>query len=226
MELCDDSATINHRKRLRTNFKDPNENDAPLQLKSLFNTKMTSIFGMNSEPVQGKLNHIYFDDDITKYSCRQLINQIDDLNIKIGKLSCEYDIDTIPKIYLHISSYGGSIFAALNVIDAMRCSKYPIVTIVEGAVASAATLISVSGHERWITQHGHMLIHQLTSACWGKMTEIEDEFENLKNLMDHILDIYEKKTHLTKPQLRKLLKHDRWWDAKYCLEQGLVDKII
>ena len=79
----------------------------------------------------------------------------------------------------------------------MRCvSQFPIVTIVEGAVASAATLISVYGQERWMTQHSYMLIHQLSSGCWGKMEEIEDDYQNLKELMDHIYDIYEEKTHL------------------------------
>ena len=175
---------------------------------------------------KGKLNHIYFDADVTKASCRKLVSQIEELNKKIGKLNCDYDIDKTPKIYLHINSYGGSIFAAFSVIDTIRKSKVPVVTIIDGAAASAATLISVFGHERWITKHGYMLIHQLSSVCWGKMAEIEDEFDNLKEITNRILEIYTEKTKMKVPELRNVLKHDRWWRAEQCVAKGLVDKII
>jgi|UniRef100_A0A6C0BLA4 ATP-dependent protease ClpP protease subunit len=199
----------------------------PEKIREMIRTKMGDLFGNKEEErSKGKINHIYFDDDVTKRSCRQLINKIEDLNIKLGKMQCEYDLDSSPRIYLHINSYGGSVYAAFTVIDAIRRSKIPIVTIIEGGSASAATLISVFGAERWITQHGYMLIHQLSSSCWGKMNEIEDEYHNLKELMDDIYAIYEEKTSLTHEQLVDLTKHDRWWNSKQCLECGLVDKII
>jgi len=78
---------------------------------------------------KGKINHIYYDEDVTKHSCRNLISKLDDINIKLGKLECKYQIENPVKIYLHINSPGGSIFSAFGVIDAMRRSKYPIVTM-------------------------------------------------------------------------------------------------
>lgn len=198
----------------------------PSQLAGMIMGQLGDLGARKEEQPKGKLNHIYFNDTVNKSSCQRLINKLDDLNIKLGKLMCDYDIDAPIKIYLHISSFGGSLYAAFSVIDAMMRSKFPIVTIIDGASASAATLISVCGQERWITKHSYMLIHQLSSACWGKMTEIVDEYDNLTDLMEHIYDIYESKTKLTRPELRKLLKHDRWWNAEKCIENGLVDKII
>src|SRR5437667_8619093 len=94
---------------------------------------------------KGKKNHIYFEKDITKESCRELINEIDEITIKISKLGCDYDIESIPKIYIHINSYGGSLHACFGVIDAIRNSKIPIITIIDGVACSGATLISVFG---------------------------------------------------------------------------------
>ena len=37
-----------------------------------------------------------------------------------------------------------------------------------------------------------MLIHQLSSGSWGKMNELEEEMENLKELMNSIKTIYKK----------------------------------
>lgn len=224
--------TRNSKRRKRNIDNDNSDDDDdeevidPAQLRDMIKSKMSDFFDKHDEQSKGKFNHLYFDKDVNRHNCRDLISKLEDLNIKLGKLECEYEMDEPPKIYLHISSFGGSIFSAFNVIDAMRRSKYPIVTIVEGAAASAATLISVCGHERWMTQHGYMLIHQLSSVCWGKMTEIEDEFDNLKEIMNHIYDIYEEKTNMTRRQLAQLLKHDRWWNADTCLDKGLVDKII
>jgi ATP-dependent protease ClpP protease subunit len=208
---------------------DGEEGDDPMDPEALQNKlrgKLSDLFGQKRGDRKGQLNHIYFEESVNKRSCRDLIDKIEDLNIKLGKLTSEYQLTDPPKIYLHINSFGGSIFAAFSVIDTMRRSRFPIVTIIEGASASAATLISVFGSERWITKHGYMLIHQLSSVCWGKMAEIEDEYDNLKDMMDAIYAIYEEKTTMTKAQLKTFLKHDRWWGSDKCLEKGLVDKII
>jgi ATP-dependent Clp protease protease subunit len=205
---------------------DDDENKPPSALDKLLKSGFNNILSRDSDHSKGKFNHIYFDDAVTKYSSRKLIGKLDELNIKLGKLSCDYELLEAPKIYLHINSFGGSILAAFTIIDAMRQSKFPIVTIIEGGSASAATLISVFGHERWMTKHGYMLIHQLSSMCWGKMEEIDDEHENLKQWMEHIYKIYEDKTKMKRSELVKLLRHDKWWNAETCLQKGLIDKII
>ena len=89
-------------------------------------------------------------------------------------------------IYLHINSFGGSVFSAFSVIDTIKNLRIPVVSIIEGAAASAATLISVACDYRIIYETSYMLIHQLSSGSWGKMSELEDEMENLKELMNAI----------------------------------------
>lgn len=175
---------------------------------------------------KGKINHIYFDKDITKESCRDLINEIDEVSTKILKLACDYEMNQPPKIYLHINCQGGNLMPCFAVIDTMRNSKIPIVTIIDSVACSGATLISVFGSERWISKHAYMMIHQLRGAAWGTFEEIKTEFENKKDFMDRIIQIYTDKTRMNKKELQSLLKHDRYWNAEACLEKGLVDKII
>jgi len=138
--------------------------------------------------------------------------------------SFKLNIDEIP-IYLHINSYGGSIFAGFAAIDIINACRVPVHTIIEGATASAGTLISVVGKKRYIRPNAHMLIHQLSSGCWGKMNEIEDEFSNLKDLMEKIKTIYKDNTTIPKKELGEILKHDLWFDSDKCLKYGLVDEI-
>jgi ATP-dependent protease ClpP protease subunit len=70
-----------------------------------------------------------------------------------------------------------------------------------------------------------MLIHQLSSGCWGKMSEIEDEYKNLTDFMSKITDIYVKNSKIPLGRLKALLKHDLWLDAKKAISYGLVDAI-
>ena len=169
-------------------------------------------------------NHIYFYAEVDRDSTYQLIECLKEAEEFCVNICNSTNIENMP-IYLHINSYGGCLFSALNVIDYILSSKYPVYTIVEGSVASAGTLMSVVGVKRFIRPNAHMLIHQLSSECWGKMNEIEDEFINLKELMGKIKKIYKKHTTIPKKDLKGILKRDLWLNSNKCLEFGLVDEL-
>ena len=170
-------------------------------------------------------NHIYFYSEVERPKMLELNKKLRELDIKLQKQALEQDTK-LPKIYLHINSYGGSVFAGMSSLDTVLTTKCKVITIVEGCAASAGTTLSVVGNERWIHQHAYMLIHQLSSGFWGKYAEIEDEKKNCDKLMKLIKNIYGKYTKVPEKKIDELLKHDLWWDAKKCLKYGLVDKII
>ena len=178
----------------------------------------------NDKKVTRDINHIYFHSEVDRdsiFDLCALINEAEEENLFT---SYKMRIDPIP-IYLHINSYGGSIFAAFAAIDCINACKVPIYTIIEGAVASAGTLISVFGKKRYIRPYAYMLIHQLSSGFWGKMSEIEDEHKNLSELTDRILSIYRDNTKIPKKELQELLKHDLWLNVEKALKYGLVDEV-
>lgn len=129
-------------------------------------------------------------------------------------------------IYLHIQSYGGSIFAGLAGMDEIIKSLVPVNTMIDGCCASAATFLSICGKRRCINRHAYMLIHQLSSFMWGKYEEFKDEMENLDELMAMIKKIYGEYTNIPTKKLEEVLKHDLWFDASKCKEYGMVDEII
>lgn len=177
-------------------------------------------------------NHIYFYDDVNTTSILALNQHINRLNIFLlntkmdikHRFSCDVELC----IYLHINSMGGSIFDALGAIDTIRNSKIPVVSIIEGCAASAATFLSIVCKKRQITEHSSMLIHQLSSEGSGTYEHIKDEYSNCKYLHETIIKLYITYSYgkLKKKGLRKFLKHDIWWDAVKCKEYGLIDEII
>lgn len=175
-------------------------------------------------------NRIYYYSGIDDERILELNKYMRDLHNRnrLYAMNNELDPMTSSRIFLHIQSYGGSVFAGIAGMDTIHEVKQsvPVVTIVEGCAASAATFLSVVGTERWMRRNSYMLIHQLSSAFWGKYAEIKDEVENLDRLMDMIKRTYKDHTKVPMKQLDAVLKRDIWWDAKTCLQYGLVDKII
>jgi len=183
--------------------------------------KLFSLGG-GSSGINREKNHIYFYDDVTTENCLELNKHIVQLAKELQKQSLEYDTKPA-KIYLHINSYGGELLACFSTVDYIRNCPVPIVSIVEGCAASAATMLSVVCDERYMTPSSYMLIHQLRGGYWGKFDEMEEDLDNSKKFMEKIYEIYEECTNLTRKQLKKMLRKDEWWDYKKCLEYGLID---
>lgn len=170
-------------------------------------------------------NHIYFYSSVSKDSILKLNDLIIEIKKNVLEAQKKYPTTIIESkpIYLHINSYGGSVFAAYTAIDIINNSSIPIYTIIEGASASAATLISVCGKKRYMCKNASMLIHQLSSWMSGKMNELDDEYQNLEEMMNKIKKIYLENTKIKKNEIDELLKHDLWWDFDKSKKYGLFD---
>ena len=66
--------------------------------------------------------------------------------------------------------------------------------------------------------HAFMLIHEISSSSgsWGKFSDIEKNYEFMKNIMKTIKNIYKKYTSIKPDELDLLLKRDIFWDSKKC----------
>ena len=169
-------------------------------------------------------NHIYFNNDIDTDSAFNLNKELRNMEQRLKTTSNNLGIKSLP-IYLHLTTNGGSIHSAFCIIDCMNSISLPIYTIVDGYVASAGTLISVHGKKRYIGKNAYMLIHELRSGVWGKMTYLEEEMTNFKKVQEHLITMYTDKTTLTRKKLNKILKKDIEWNAEEAIANGLVDEI-
>lgn len=160
-----------------------------------------------------------------------------DNNLKLNKLIRKQDGENVWKsegpiptspadVQVRIASYGGYVLDAFGTIDYIKQCKSDVVTVIDGYAASAGTLISCVANKRYIGENSYMLIHQLSAGHWGNFEQLKDSMECSAALMERIYDIYTEHTKIPKKKLKELLKRDLWWDAKTCLEYGLVDDVI
>ena len=179
----------------------------------------------NEKHISVQDNKIYFYAGVNRNACVELNKKIAELETKSLTLSKTLGI-LPPSIKVFINSGGGSIVSGIASMDTMLRCQVPIETYVDGFSASAATFLTVVGGKRYMSRNSHMLVHQLSSTFWGTYSNFEDEKKNLDQMMKSIKDIYKKYTKLPMKKLDEILKHDLMWDAKTCLEYGMIDEIV
>lgn len=179
---------------------------------------------LSTSSIYSHLNHVYFNDDISYETIFSLNKELRNVEAQLKTTAVSLNIDPQP-IYLHITTHGGCIHAAFSAVDCIENLSLPVYTVAEGFVASAGTLITLAGKKKFISANAYMLIHELRSGIWGKMTSIDEEYLNLKKVMDHIVSFYIKKTNINKKTLEKILTKDIIWNAEECIQKGLVEEV-
>lgn len=200
-------------------------------LSEFFEQPLEEDFGGFNGEDDYTITEYYLYNDISIKSVMSLLKFIKNAEKRWNNFLLEYS-DLVknaePKpLKIFINSNGGEIFAAIPIIDAIVNSSIPIHTYIEGMSASAASLISMVGHKRYITQNSFMLIHELRSGVEGTYSNILDERENCEKIMNIIKKTYLNKTNnkLDNEFLDKILKRDLILTSEECLKYGLVDEI-
>jgi len=185
---------------------------------------------MEENNIKVSRDHIWFYEQINDKSALSFNQQITD----IAHERCKHLYDGMfnvikpTPIWVHINSGGGTLTSAMSMVDTINRIKraVPVITIVEGVAASAATLVSLVGTTRVIRENSYMLIHQLSNIIWGNFEELKDGFTNSDNFMKDIKKFYKKYSKIPVSSIDELLKHDLFFNAKTCKKYGLVDDII
>lgn len=166
---------------------------------------------------------IYFYGPVTQESCFWLTQAINQINKEINEETTHVG----RHINLHIQSEGGELVPTFHVIDTIKRSRIPIYTYIDGFAASAATLISIVGHQRFMEPHSLMLLHQLSGRNEGTFQYMQEEMTTMNTYMNFVKEIYVSHSKISYTEIDKILEIDnRWLNASTCLEYGLVDEII
>jgi len=129
------------------------------------------------------------------------------------------------EIFLHLTTDGGCITSAFSIIDCMEGLSIPVHTVIDSNVSSAGTLISIHGVKRYICKNSYVLIHELRSGVIGKLSYIDDNYNNCIKIQEHINSIYINKTKINKKILKDILIKDIQFNAEECIKMGIADEL-
>lgn len=130
------------------------------------------------------------------------------------------------KIVLHIASPGGSVYAGYNIYNALKLSKKPIKTIIEGEAQSMATFIALAGDEVEICNPSVFMIHMPHSGVEGTAENFEQGASELRTIENDMIAAYAAKTKLPPEQIREMMRKTTTLNAKQAKEYGFADKVL
>lgn len=121
------------------------------------------------------------------------VNKFDDQAAKEFKIEIQKSEDTHqPVIPVIINSYGGEIYALLNMVDTIASCSKPVATIVLGKAMSCGAVLLTCGAEgmRYMGPNSTLMIHDCSSGTHGKVKDMAidlAEAERLNKLIYKIM---------------------------------------
>ena len=132
-------------------------------------------------------------------------------------------------ISLYINSPGGSVVDGLSVIDTINFINSDVSTICMGMAASMGSVLLSNGAKgkRLVLPHSRIMIHQVSSAMRGTVSDMEIEFAETQRCKRDIYNILAKNTGHTFDEIEKLCDRNNWFIGSEAVDElHIADKLI
>lgn len=129
-------------------------------------------------------------------------------------------------IWIFIMSPGGEADIMWALLDMIGASKTPIYTVNVGTAASAASLIFIAGHKRFMMPNARVIIHEGSAQFGGDAVKVMDASESYKKELKRMKNYILERTSIQPAQLNRKRNNDWELDAQFCIENGVCDKIV
>ena len=122
-------------------------------------------------------------------------------------------------IQIHINSYGGDLFTAIQFLRAIADTPAHVICSVEGACMSAATMIFLCADTFEVSEHSIFMFHNYSGGTFGKGGEMMDQLVHERKWSQHLLKrVYD--GFLNDGEVESLLANkDLWMDGHEVLKR-------
>ena len=129
-------------------------------------------------------------------------------------------------IKVYIMSYGGDADCAWMLIDTLLASKTPVYTVDVGVASSAAGIIFMAGHKRFMFKNAHVLIHEGSAQFTGDSTKVMDMTDAYKKMLKRMKEFILERTEIPARELNKKRANDWELDAEMCIKYNVAHTIV
>lgn len=139
---------------------------------------------------------------------------------------CELEGDKV--VQLEIISEGGDAYAGLAYFDRIRNSKVEIRGVATGLVASAASIIFIACHKRFMTKNAWLMVHEdtLSGIDDKKVSEIEKEARHARRMEDQWCELFNSVTIISKDYWAGLNRCETYLSSSDCDFLGILDGVV
>ncbi|HET8894905.1 MAG TPA: ATP-dependent Clp protease proteolytic subunit [Gaiellaceae bacterium] len=136
----------------------------------------------------------------------------------------------IPKVYLLLSTPGGSVMHGMNLYNVLRAMPFHLVTHNVGNVDSIGNAVFLAGAERYSCPHSTFMFHGAGFDQFNGAPRLDEKYlaELTGNLLadqSRIGGVIEERTNLESAQIQALFREAQTKDATYAIGAGIVHEV-
>lgn len=128
----------------------------------------------------------------------------------------------VNEINVYINSYGGELSEGLAIYNALKQHKATVNTYVMGFACSSASLIFMSGDNRYISKSSMLMIHNAISSCYGNSDDMRAMAETLDKMNSAIRNLYLDNINISIDDLKTLLDNESFLTCDECIKYGFA----
>jgi ATP-dependent Clp protease, protease subunit len=129
-------------------------------------------------------------------------------------------------ITVWIDSYGGSVFAAAGIYNALKEHNGKITVKIDSKAMSAASVIAMAGDEVLMSPMAVMMIHNPLTAAYGNMHDLRKVADILDTIKESIVNAYALKTGRSRNKISQMMDDETWMSANVAVKEGFADDIL
>jgi ATP-dependent Clp protease, protease subunit len=135
-------------------------------------------------------------------------------------------VDDRQPIKIFINTDGGCLNSVMMLIDAIKLSKTPVITIGMGKCYSSGGLLLMAGHKRYVFPHTSCLIHSGYTGAIGDTAKVTDSVEFTKRVEEQVKQYILESTSISKNLYDKNYRVDWFLTSDEILKYQIADCII
>ena len=125
-----------------------------------------------------------------------------------------------------VDSEGGSVFAALRMIDALASYRGTKTAVVEGAAFSAASYLLTAFDSVEVTGSAYIMAHRPYMEIGGTASEMASSAALLRSLESKMVKAYSQKMQKPEAEVAAMLEFETFFDAEQAVAAGIADRIV
>ena len=129
-------------------------------------------------------------------------------------------------IILHLNSGGDQLISTDIFYTLFQTQRVPLCVMIETLCASAATDLALLSPYRIMIDYSKYLIHDSFGFNLSKASnEIKGSYKSIHSLV-YYEKLLKRRTKLSNKEIKNFLERDIIISAEYCLEKGIIDRIL
>ena len=80
--------------------------------------------------------------------------------------------------------------------------------------------------KRYVLEHSRVMIHQVSSAMRGTVSDMEIEFEQTQRCKQDVYKILAKNTDRTYEEMEQLCDRNNWFIGQEAVDLGIADSVL